>query len=94
MPPVILYTCGAKKDAPLLHPCGKAAKALDNAGHEYELKTVPGYKLLPWTRRGDGRAEIERLSGQSDVPILILDDGEIVTGTGTIVNWAKANPAA
>lgn len=90
---MVLYTCGQKKSAAPLHPCGKAAKALDDAGHEYEIETVPGYKLLPWTRRGDARAEIERLSGQSDVPVLILGDGEVITGTGAIVDWAKSNPA-
>ena len=53
-----------------------------------------GYRLLPWTRRGDGRDEIERLSGQKDVPILVLDDGEVISGTGTIRQWAKEHPAA
>ena len=27
------------------------------------------------------------------VPVLVLDDGEVVSGTGTIVAWAKAHPA-
>ena len=90
---MILYTCNKKKSVPAMHPCGRAAKALDDAGHEYEIKTVDGYKLMPWTRRGEARAEIKRLSGQSDVPILVLDGGDVVSGTGTIVDWAKANPA-
>ena len=89
-----LYTCGqGDHGASLGHPCGRAAKALRDAGHEIELVTVPGYKLLPWTRRGDVRDEIERLSGQKDVPVLVLDSGEVVSGTGTIVAWAKAHPA-
>ncbi len=94
MAPMTLYTCGAKKSGAPLHPCGRAARALDGAGCEYELKTVPGYKLMPWTRRGDARDEIEQLSGQSDVPILVLDDGEVVTGTGAIVRWANAGREA
>jgi glutathione S-transferase len=90
---MLLYTCGAKKSGHPLHPCGRAAKALDEAGHSYEIETVAGYKLLPWTRRGDARGEIERLTGQSDVPVLVLDDGRTVAGSGEIVNWARSHPA-
>jgi hypothetical protein len=43
---MVLYTCGAqKKRARLRHPCAKAAKALDDAGQSYELKTVAGDRL-------------------------------------------------
>jgi glutathione S-transferase len=47
-----------------------------------------------WTlpNRARDRAEIERLSGQRAVPILVLDDGEVVTGSAAIVSWAKENP--
>jgi glutathione S-transferase len=91
---MLLYTCGQKTNGPaLLHPCAKAGKALDAAGHSYEIKTVGGYKLAPWTRGGETRKEVEELSGQSDVPILVLDDGEVISGSGTIADWAKANPA-
>jgi hypothetical protein len=35
---MILYTCGQKTHGPsFAHPCGKAGKALDNAGYSYEL---------------------------------------------------------
>ena len=89
-----LYTCGqGDHGASIGHPCGRAAKALNEAGYSAEIVPVGGYKLMPWTRRGDVRAEVERLSGQKDVPILVLDDGEVVSGTGTIVSWAKAHPA-
>ena len=59
---MILYTCGQKITGPAaLHPCAKAGKALDEAGYEYEIKTVGGYRLMPWTwasrRRGPGRGE-------------------------------------
>ena len=91
---MLLYTCGQRTNGPgPLHPCAKAGNALDAAGHSYDVKTVDGYKLLFWTRRGDARAEVEELSGQTDVPILVLDDGEVISGSGTIANWAKENPA-
>jgi glutathione S-transferase len=94
---VILYTCGQKKLGPgFAHPCAKAAKALDAAGYSYELRTVGGYRLMPWTwaSRGDERAEVKRLSGTNEVPILVLDDGEVVSGSSTIARWAAEHPAA
>jgi glutathione S-transferase len=91
---MLLYTCGQKDhQARLGHPCGRAAKALRDAGHEFEIETVDGYRLLPWTRRGK-RDKIRELSGQEDVPVLVTGDGEVVSGTGTIVAWAKAHPVA
>jgi glutathione S-transferase len=94
---VLLYTCGQKKRGPAVgHPCAKAGKALDAAGYRYEIKTVGGYRLMPWTwgSRGDERAEVKELSGTNEVPILVLDDGEVISGSGTIARWAKEHPAA
>lgn len=88
-----LYTCGqTDHGAALGHPCGRAARALREAGHAFEIEVVEGYRLMPWTRRGK-RDAIRELSGQEDVPVLVADDGEVVSGTGTIVRWAKDHPA-
>jgi glutathione S-transferase len=94
---MVLYTCGQKKRGPALaHPCAKAAKALDGAGYSYELRPVDGGRLMPWTwgSRDDDRAEIKKLSGTNEVPILVLDDGEVISGSGTIARWAKEHPHA
>jgi glutathione S-transferase len=101
---VVLYTCTDGKSfgglpGPLAHPCGRAAKTLDETGHTYELRQVGGgtLKFWTWPNRARDRAEIERLSGQRAVPILVLDDGRIVVGSGAIVQWAHENapqPAA
>jgi glutathione S-transferase len=92
---MVLYTCPARThgaNAPIIkHPCGVAAKALDQAGHGYEVKVVGGFKSLPFSRRGK-RQEILELTGQEDVPVLITDDRSVVTGTAAIQAWAKANP--
>ena len=89
-----LYTCGqTDHGAALGHPCGRAARALREAGYEPDIEVVGGYRLMPWTRRGK-RDGIRELSGQEDVPVLVTDDGEIVSGTGTIIAWAKAHPIA
>jgi glutathione S-transferase len=89
---VILYTCGQKTMGPgFAHPCAKAGNALAAAGYEYELKTVGGYRLMPWTwgSRGEQRLEVKELSGANEVPILVLDDGEVISGSGTIARWAQ-----
>jgi glutaredoxin len=93
---VILYTCGQKKSlAPALHPCARAARALDEAGYEYELRDLPGYRLVPWTwrRRKRGREQIRKLTGQIGLPALVLDEGRTVVGSGQIIDWARAHPA-
>ena len=92
---MILYTCGTKTMGPgFAHPCAKAGNALKDAGYEYELRTVGGYRLMPWTwpSREKDRAEVKKLSGQEAVPILVLDDGEVISGSGAIAQWAKEHP--
>lgn len=92
---MILYTCGqTKKHGSIGHPCGRAANALDEAGHTYEIKALPGYRLMPWTwgARRAGRKEVEELTGQINVPVLLLDEGETIVGSGKIARWAKDHP--
>jgi glutathione S-transferase len=93
---MVLYTCTdgtafGGLPGPAAHPCGRAARALDRAGHRYELRKVKGGTLKVWTwpSRARDRAEIEQLSGQRAVPILVLDDGAVISGSGTIVRWAQ-----
>jgi glutathione S-transferase len=94
---VVLYTCGLKKALGQVgHPCGRAARALDEAGHAYEIRTVKGYRLVPWQRtsRKADRAEVTRLSGTPEVPILVLDDGTVISDSSRIVRWARENLAS
>ena len=42
----------------------------------------------------DGRRKIEELTGQRAVPVLVLDDGKVITDSKAIKEWAAANPAA
>jgi glutaredoxin len=95
---MILYTCTDGKmlgglPGPLAHPCGRAAKALDDAGYTYDWKKVKGGAIKLWTlpNRARDRAEIEKVSGQRSVPILVLDDGNVIVGSGEIAAWAKEN---
>lgn len=94
-----LYTCGQRGrggslPGPVRHPCAAAMRALDETGHDYEVEVVRGYRSMPWTRRGDARAEIRELTGQDDVPVLLLDDGQAIAGTREIVRWAREHPSA
>jgi Glutathione S-transferase, N-terminal domain len=92
---VILYTCGQReKHAAIGHACGRAARALDDAGYEYEIRDLPGYRMAPWTwgRRRSGRDEVKRLTGQINLPVLALDEGRSIVGSDKIMEWAKAHP--
>ena len=94
---MVLYTCPARThgaSAPIVkHPCGVAAQSLDRAGLDYEVKVVGGFKNVPFSRRGK-RGEILELTGQEDVPVLLLDDGRAIAGSRQIVEWASAHSAA
>lgn len=94
---MILYTCAGGTSGgsmPVVqHPCGKAAKALDDAGHEYETEVVGGFKHLPLSRRGK-RDHIRELTGQEDVPVLVVDEQTVIHGSSEIAQWAKAHPAS
>lgn len=94
---MILYVCPAGTAGPgAMHPCTKAAKALDGAGYSYETRRMKSSRAMFWTwgSRSRDRAEVKRLSGQESVPILVLDDGSVVTGSGEIARWARAHPRA
>ena len=75
------------------HPCGIAYEAVVDAGHDPEVVKSYGWAKLPRAqlhRRPQGGP---RLTGTDEVPVLVLDDGEVVAGTDEIVAWAAANPA-
>src|SRR5438270_12088587 len=98
---MVLYMCamgrtGGSVPKPFAHPCARAAKALDDVGHSYEVEQVRGgtMKLWTWPARARDRAEVERLSGQRGVPILVLDDGEVIVGSAEIVSWAQSHSPA
>lgn len=89
-----LYVCwGTFGLGPVPHPCGNAYHALVDAGHEPEVQRVYGEGMLP-AFLNPTRKVVRELTGQQKVPVLRLDDGEIITGSGEIVAWARANPVA
>ena len=76
------------------HPCGNAYRALREAGHDPELIKSYGAGILPDAlNRTKGRQEVKRLTGNSWVPVLVTDDGEVVQDSKKIAEWAERNPA-
>jgi glutaredoxin len=76
---------------PGAHPCKVAYDALRAAGHGPEIVKCYGLASLPDMTAG--RKEIKRLTGDSSVPVLVLDDGQVVKHSQDIAAWARANPA-
>ena len=56
-------------------------------GHSPEVTKVYGLASLPDFT--SGRKEVKRLTGESFVPVLVLDDGQVVQGSDNIVAWAR-----
>jgi hypothetical protein len=78
------------------HPCGYAYHALKDAGHDPEVIRTYGLGLGPEIaqRLAPGRrGEVEELTGKRTVPVLVTDDGEVITESKRIEEWAAANPA-
>ncbi len=91
-----LFVCWGTFPNPLRpggHPCRNAYVALTEAGHDPEVEKVYGLGPIPEAFNGPRRREIKQLTGQSWVPVLVLDDGEIVQGSKEIAAWAGANAA-
>ena len=73
------------------HPCTLAYKALTESGYSPEVVRCYGMAELP--DMTTGRKEVKRLTGESYVPVLVLDDGEVIKDSKNIVAWARDNPA-
>ena len=93
-----LYVCWGTFPTPRPggHPCANAYNALRDAGHDPEVVKVHGLGIGPsfLHMTTDGRREVEKLSGQRVVPVLVLDDGAVITESQRICEWAAAHPAA
>lgn len=92
-----LYICWGTFQTPRPggHPCANAHNALTEAGHDPEVVKVHGLGVGPrfLNVMTSGRREVEEISGQREVPVLVLDDGEVITDSENIVEWAAAHPA-
>jgi glutathione S-transferase len=92
-----LYVCWNTMQLPRPprgHPCHNAYKALREAGYDPEVEKVGGLGIGPLKWMTEGRREVERLTGQPAVPVLVTDDGETIHDSRKIVEWAREHPAA
>ena len=93
-----LYVCWGTFQTPRPggHPCANAYNALRDAGYDPEIQKVHGLGMGPrfLNVMTDGRREVEKLTGQREVPVLVTDSGEIIQDSRKIVAWAKQNPAS
>ena len=89
-----LYVCWNAKRGPIGHPCGNAYQALRQAGHDPEVLKSYGLRVLPdLFNRTEGRREAKRLTGSKTVPVLVTDEGDVVSDSKKIVAWAREHPA-
>lgn len=92
-----LYICWGTFQTPRPggHPCANAYEALRDAGHDPEVVKVRGLGVGPrlFHVLTSGRKEVEKVSGQRAVPVLVTDDGEVITESKRIIEWAQAHPA-
>jgi hypothetical protein len=73
-----LYRCQTPTN--WLCPCGRVARELRKAGQEVDVVRVP------WRRRD--RPEVEALSGQRSVPLVVLE-GEAICDSKRIVEQLR-----
>jgi glutaredoxin len=73
-----LYRCSTPTD--WLCPCGKVARALQKSG-------VPFQEVVVSQRRAR-REEVEALSGQSRVPVLVID-GQAICDSSRIIEHLR-----
>lgn len=91
-----VYVCwDTSANHPLIgtHPCGVAYHAVVDAGYDPEVVKAYGWAKIPPLNFTKGRKEVLELTGSSEVPVLVLDDGSHIAGTDEIVSWAEANPS-
>ena len=77
-----LYRCTTPTN--WLCPCGRAARALERSGVAYEEVRVP--------HRRSQRPEVEALTGQQRVPVLVIE-GEAICDSRRIVEHLASRPA-
>jgi hypothetical protein len=91
---VKLYVCwGTFQTFGAGHPCRNALDALRDAGHDPDVVRSRGWGLLPAAlNRSEGRRLAREATGKSWIPLLLMDDGEVIAGSKNIEAWAAQHP--
>lgn len=89
-----LYVCWGTFTVPFHdHPCREALLALQGAGFEPEVIKARGLGPLPMAAQTSTRKMIKEETGSPWVPALETDDGEWISGSGEIIEWASQHAA-
>jgi len=88
-----LYTCSLDDGGPKFHPCRRCHEALREAGHAYQTDVFDQNRPMGLFTKGK-RPELKEMTGQEKLPVLQTPDGEFITGSKNIIEWAKSNPPA
>ena len=91
-----LYVCWGTFQTPRPphgHPCHNAHKALVEAGYDPEVVKVRGLGIGPFKWITEGRKEVRELTGSPVVPVLITDEGEVISESSRIAEWARSHQA-
>lgn len=84
-----LYVCHIAGKGPKLHPCAKADAALTDAGVAHEMVVYGKGKPFGIGAKGT-RPDLEAVSGQEKLPVLVLPGGEAIAGSKAIIGWARS----
>lgn len=93
-----LYVCYTKRELHLPrpggggHPCANAYRELRTAGHDPEVVRTYGFGGLPDALQPPGRKLVKEKTGSAWVPALETDEGEWISGSQEIVDWAEKHP--
>jgi glutathione S-transferase len=85
-----LYVCHIDEGGPPPHACKRAARALRDGGHEFDKVIFDRGRLFGLFTTGR-RPKLKEISGQEKLPVLVLDDGTVISGSANIRQWAALN---
>lgn len=89
-----LYVCWGTFGVPLHdHPCREAFLALEQAGFEPEVVKARGLGPLPMALQTSTRKLVKEKTGSQWVPALETDEGEWISGSAEIIEWAGEHAA-
>lgn len=85
-----LYVCHIDEGGAPPHACKRAQRALRGAGHDFEKIVFARGRPFGLFTKGR-RPELKAISGQEQLPVLMLPDGSTINGSASIIAWAGAN---
>lgn len=88
-----LYVCNIDERGPRQHACRRAQEALRSADVEFDKIVFARGRPFGLFTKGR-RPELKAISGQEQLPVLVLADGTAVNGSAQIVAWAQEHAPA